>query len=67
MVTTSENQPGRAKIIHFDSAQGLNNKICRLRKEIKFTNKKYFELDPSHSISSRLYRTITEAATGGVL
>ena len=65
--TLKTNQEKR-KVIDFDPAQKLTNKIlCQLRKENKFTNKEYFDLYPSHPIPPRLYITITEAATGCIL
>ena len=49
----------KAKI---DPASRLTNKIqkklCKLRKDNKFTNKTYFELYPSDPIPPRLYGTI---------
>ena len=36
----------------------IKKKLCKLRKENKFTNKTYFELYPTDRIPSRLYGTI---------
>ena len=54
----------KAKI---DPASRLTNKIqkklCKLRKDNKFTNKTYFELYPSDPIPPRLYGTIKAPKT----
>ena len=36
----------------------IQKKLCKLRKENKFTNKTYFELYPSDPIPPHLYSTI---------
>ena len=57
-----EEQLGKATKAKIDPTSRLTNKIqkklCKLRKESKFTNKTYFELYPSDPIPPRLYGTI---------
>ena len=57
-----EEQLGKATKAKIDPTSRLTNKIqkklCKLRKENKFTNKIYFELYPSDPIPPRLYGTI---------
>ena len=57
-----EEQLGKATKAKIDSTSRLTNKIqkklCKLRKENKFTNKTYFKLYPSDPIPPRLYGTI---------
>ena len=57
-----EEQLGKASKTKIDPTSRLMNKIqkklCKLRKENKFTNKTYFELYPSNPIPPRLYGTI---------
>ena len=57
-----EEQLGKATKAKIDPTSRLTNKIqkklCKLRKENKFTNKTYFELYPSDPIPPRLYGTI---------
>ena len=57
-----EEQLGRATKAKIDPTSRFANKIqkklCKLRKENKFTNKTYFELYPSDPIPPRLYGTI---------
>ena len=57
-----EEQLGKVKIAVNDSTLKLTNKIqkilCRLRKDIKFTNKQYFQICPSDLILPRLHGTI---------
>ena len=57
-----EKQLGKATKAKIDPTSRLTNKIqkklCKLRKENKFTNKTYFELYPSDPIPPRLYGTI---------
>ena len=57
-----EEQLGKATKAKRDPTSRLTNKIqkklCKLRKENKFTNKTYFELYPSDPIPPHLYGTI---------
>ena len=57
-----EEQLAKAAKAKIDRTNRLTNKIqkklCKLRKENKFTNKTYFELYPSDRIPPRLYGTI---------
>ena len=57
-----EEQLGKTTKAKIDPISRLTNKIqkklCKLRKENKFTNKTYFELYPSDLIPPRLYGTI---------
>ena len=54
-----EEQLGKATKGKIDPTSRLTNKIqkklCKFRKENKFTNKTYFELSPSDLIPPRLY------------
>ena len=57
-----EEQLGKATKAEIDPTSRLTSKIqkklCKLRKESKFTNKTYFELYPSDPIPPRLYGSI---------
>ena len=57
-----EEQIGKATKAKIDPTSRITNKIqkklCKLRKENKFTNNTYFELYPSDPIPPRLYGTI---------
>ena len=53
-----EEQIGKAKIAENEVHQQNPKKICRLRKEKMFTDRKYFQIYPSDHISLRLYGTI---------
>ena len=57
-----EEQLGKAKVVDEDPTQKYTSKIqkhlCKLRKEKKFTDKKYFEIYPSDPIPPRLYGTV---------
>ena len=57
-----EEQTGKATKAKIDPTSRITNKIqkklCKLRKENKFTNKTYFELYPSDPIPPRLCGTI---------
>ena len=57
-----EEQLGKETKARIDPTSRLTNKIqkrlCKLRKENKFTNKTYFELYPSDPIPPHLYGTI---------
>ena len=54
-------QLGKAKIAENDATLKFTNKIrkrlCRLRKEKKFTDKEYFQIYQSDPIPPRLYGT----------
>ena len=55
-----EEQLRKAKIVENDPTLKFTNKIqkiCRLRKEKKFTDKEYFQINPSDPILPRLYDT----------
>ena len=58
----TEEQLGKATKAKIDPTSRLTNKIqkklCKLRKENKFTNKTYFELCPSKPIPPHVYGTI---------
>ena len=52
----------KAKVVDKDPTQKYTSKIqkhlCKLKKDKKFTDKKYFEIYPSDPIPPRLYGTI---------
>ena len=58
-----EEQLGKVKIAENDVALKFANKIqkilCRLRKEKKFIDMKYFQIYPLDPMPPRLYGTIT--------
>ena len=51
-------QPKQKQTQQIDLRPRFRKKLCKLRKENKFTNKAYFELYPSEPIPPRLYGTV---------